>query len=187
MKNKGTEISLVLITVLSLFVIATAPAGAQPQVNISIGSTILPEGGTATVPIMITEATNELSAAQLNLLYDPTVVEVTVVEDSSAFDHFYSYSPAAGEVRMLVFQDNVSVYAPTTFTELSVHAVGAPGDSTLLDIDGDVYMGTGSPYPDVAGDGQVSITAKVPVFNTFGMIALIGLLAVVLAVKVRKR
>jgi hypothetical protein len=186
MKNKGVEIGAVLIAALSVVLIVTIPAGALPQTVITINSTTLPQGGTAIIPIRIAEATNELSAAQLNLLYDPTVVQITVVDDSSAFDYFFDNS-TAGEVKMLGFQGGDSLHAATTFAELRVTAVGHPGDHTALDIEGVVFMGTGSPYPEVVGNGSVSLIGRVPTYNVFGMIALVALLAIVLAVTVRKR
>ena len=178
---------MVLIMVLSVILIVALPAGALPQAVISIDSTTLPQGGTAIIPIRVTEATNELSAAQLSLLYDPTVVQITVVEDSSAFDYFYDNSTTPGEVKMLGFQGGASLHAVTTLAELRVDAVGHPGDHTALDIEGVVFMGTGSPYPEVVGNGSVSLIGRVPAYNVFGMIALVVLLAIVLAVTVRKR
>lgn len=189
MKNKGAEVSLVLVTVLSLLVIATIPAGAQlPRATVSIGNITLPQGATATIPIMIDEASNDVSSAQINLTYDPTVVQVTAVGGSS-FD-FFNHSIVNGKVRMIGFQWSPSLTAPTKFADVTVKAIGNPGDCTPLNLEGMVYMGTGSPYPEVEmNNGSVCIIAPVPVpaYNIFGMMALIGLLAIILAIKVRRR
>lgn len=190
MKNKRTGVSLVLVTVLSLLALAIAatPAGAQiPTATVSIDHITLPQGATATLPIIITGAPHNLSGARMNLTYDPAVVQVTAVGGSS-FDAFY-YNIVDGKVRMIGYQTGASsVTAPATFAEVTVQAIGNPGDYTPLNLENaEVFYGTGSPYLVETNNGSVSIVAAVPVYNTFGMIALIGLLAILLLVKVRKR
>ena len=194
MKNKRIGVSLVLVTALSLLVIATAtPASAGLTVTVSIipDDITLPYQNSATLSIMITDVPeNNVSAAIINLTYDPTVVQVIDVGNSD-FDSF-DYNPLNGKVRMIGYQEGVeNLQAPIKFADVTVKAIGNPGDCTPLDLEiieiTGPEMGTGSPYVAETNNGSVCILATVPVYNTFGMIALIGLLALVLAVAVRKR
>ena len=189
MKNKGIEVSLVLVTALSLLVIATLPACAQPpaSANVSIGDITLAPRATATLPIMIDEAAMNISAAQINLTYNSTVVQVTAVVGNPQWDDF-SYSIADGKVRMAGYSVGPELTAPVKFADVTVKAVGNPGDYTHLNLEGEVFpWGHGTPYILYVSNGSVLITAAVPVYNVFGMIALISLLAIVLAVTVRRR
>ena len=182
---------MVLVTALSLLVIAMAiPTSAQQlTATVSIDDITLPHQNSATLPIMITDfPENNVSTAQINLTYDSTVVQVTAVGGSD-FDYF-NHSIVDGKVIMLGYQeDGENLQAPIKFADVTVKAIGNPGDCTPLNLDVSyVKMGTGSSYHEyVINNGSVCIFAAVPVYNTFGMIALIGLLALVLAVAVRKR
>jgi hypothetical protein len=190
MKNKRIEVSLVLVTALSLLVIATLPACAQPpaSANVSIGDITLAPGATATLPIMIDEAAMNISAAQINLTYDPTVVQVTAVVGNPQWDDFFCNDTIDGERRMTGYRWGSELTPPVKFADVTVKAIGNPGDYTPLDLEGEVFpWGHGTPYILYVSNGSVLITAAVPVYNVFGMIALIGLLAIVLAVTVRRR
>lgn len=202
MKNKGTEVSLVLVGLiaLALSAIAATPVSAQLNATVSIGNISLAPGSTGTLPINITDAPNNVSSAQVDLTYDPTVVTVVGVGNSDfksdTYGAFISNTNEPGKVRMIGYQygdptdsTTTSLATPITFAEVTVKAVGSPGDNTSLHLESDlpVLMGTGSPYEVGNEDGWASIIGAVPVYNTFGMIALIGLLAIVLAVTVRRR
>lgn len=191
MKKTRTEVSLVLIglTALALLVTAAIPVGAQLSANVSIGDITLPQGATATIPIMINEAPNNIASAEINLTYDPTVVQVTAVVDNPQWDFFDCNDTIEGERRMIGAQWwSPSLTAPVKFADVTVKAIGNPGDCTPLNLEGMVYMGTGSPYHEVEmNNGSVCIVAAVPAYNIFGIITLIGLLAIILAVKVKRR
>lgn len=179
---------MVLVTALSLLVIATAiPAGAQElyEATVAIDNITLPQRSTATIPIMITDATSNLSGADINLTYDPTVVQVIDVGNSDFAG--FEYNIVNGKVIMAGYGTE-DLQVPIKFADVTVKAIGNPGDCTPLNLEGVVYMPSGSPYHVMEfNNGSVCIVAAVPVFNTFGMIALIGLLALVLLVAVRKR
>ena len=196
MKNKETRVSLVLIGLMawSLLVIATLPVYAQPPpppANVSIGNIILPQGATATIPIMITEASENVSGAVINLTYDPTVVQVTAVVGKPPWDLFLCNDTIEGERRMIGGQLwSPALTAPTKFADVTIKAIGNPGDYTPLNLEvSDISWGTGSPYDEKnVSNGSVSIIgARVPEYNIFGLSALIGLLAIILAVKVKRR
>ena len=193
MKNNKMGVSLILVTALALLVIATGSASAQLTATVSIDEATLNPLQTAKISINITDVPeNNVSAALMNMTYDPSVVEIIAV-DGSDFDIFDNNNSGSGELRMIGFQMyEENLQSPIKFADVTVKAVGNPGDYSLLHLEGEVaaevHMGSGSLYHEVLGDdGLVSILGSVPAFNTFGLIALIGLLAIVLAVKVRKR
>lgn len=186
MKNKGAEVSLVLVTALFLLAIVIIPAGAQPNAMVSIGDITLAQGATATLPIMIDAAPDNVSGAQMNLTYDPTVVQVTAV-GGSEFSNFLCNNLTDG-VRRMIGYGTENLTTPIKFADITIKAIGNPGDHTPLNLEDVVItMEHGTPYVLEINNGSVSIIGVVPVYNTFGMIALIGLLAIVLAMKVRKR
>lgn len=197
MKNKETGVSLVLVGLmaLSLLVIATPPVYAQPPpppANVSIGHIVLQQGATATIPIMITEAPKNVSGAVINLTYDPTVVQVTAVVGSPPWDSFLCNDTIDGERGMIGFQiGSPDLTAPTKFADITLKAIGNPGDYTPLNLEvaeNGISPGHGTPYIIYVSNGSVSIIgAQVPEYNIFGLSALIGLLAIILAVKVKRR
>ena len=180
-----------LLIALSLAVLAAAPTGGEvPSVSMSIEVPPIPEGGTATIPIMITQATNGLSSAYVVLTYDPSIVKVLAV-GNSAFQNFYSYidEPNA-TVRMLGFQTNYSLIVPPPqqFATVAVQAIGAPGAEVTLTLEGATFMGTGSPYGEAwYNSSSNSIVPRVPALNPCGLIALITALALLLVVTTRRR
>lgn len=180
---------MVLVTALSLLVIATMPASAQIiNVTVSIDNITLAPQATAIIPITITEADKNVSSAQINLIYDPAVVQIIDVGGNPQWDNF-DYNIINGEVKMIGYQDfTPSLVPPTKFADVTIKAIGDPGDCTPLNLELEAIMSHGSLFHNqVPNNGSVCIVVGVPVYNTFGMIALIGLLAIVLAVAVRKR
>ena len=180
-----------LLTVLSVAVLAAVPAGGQaPSVSMSIEVPPIPEGGTATIPIMITQATNGLSSAYVELTYDPSIVQVLAVGDS-AFDNFFeNIDEANATVRMLGFQTNYSLIVPPPqqFATVAVQAIGDPGAEVTLTLEGATFMGTGSPYGEAwYNSSSNSIVPRVPALNPCGLVALISALALLLVVTTRRR
>ena len=179
---------MVLVTALSLLVIATMPASAQIiNVTVSIDNITLAPQATAIIPITITEADKNVSSAQINLTYDPAVVQIIDVGNSD-FDNF-DHNIINGEVKMAGYQgSSPSLVPPIKFANVTIKAIGNPGDCTPLNLELGAIMSHGSSFHNqLPNNGSVCIVVGVPVYNTFGMIALIGLLAIVLAVAVRKR
>jgi uncharacterized protein (UPF0333 family) len=203
MRNRRAGVSLSLVLLLALLVVAVIPAGAAIlRVNVSADNIVLPQGQTAVISIMITDApNNNISAARINLTYKSNVVEVVSVGNSD-FDNdygffFYNTTPTNGTVRMIGIQygnssdpdppDNLAT--PVLFAEVTVKAIGNKGDYTPLNLEiADINMGSGSEYHEVLlNNGSITIPSGVPALNVYGMIALIGLLAMVLAIGARRR
>jgi hypothetical protein len=189
MKERSLERRLVLIIAVALLVIAaTIPASAQLSVTISIGDATLPPQGITTLPIMITDVppSFNVSTAHINLTYDSTVVEILGVGNSD-FDEFDS-NPLNGKVRMIGYQNlSPSLPGPITFAQVTFRAIGNPGDYTPLNLEGDVIRPSGGPYDLNLNNGSITIVEGVPAYNSIGVLTLIGMLALVLAVTVRRR
>jgi hypothetical protein len=109
---------------------------------------------------------------------------------------FSNTTTTPGKVRMIGIQYGNSsdpttenLATPVKFAEVTVKAIGYPGDYTPLNLEiDDLNMGSGSEYHELRqNNGSVTIPPGVPVLNVYGISALIGLLAIVLAVAVRKR
>lgn len=103
------------------------------------------------------------SAALINLTYDPTVVQILTVWGSD-FDYF-NYTLADGKVRMIRTQDGAAnLQPPITFAEVTVKAIGNPGDCKPLNLEGYVVQGHGTIYPEHEFiNGSVCIITGVPV------------------------
>jgi hypothetical protein len=190
MKERRLERRLVWIMAVALLVIAaTIPASAQLSVTISIGDAILPPQGITTLPIMITDVPpNNVSTALINLTYNSTVVEILGV-GSSDFNEFDYTDSLNGKVRMIGWQNlsPPSLPGPITFAQVTFRAIGNPGDCTPLNLEGDVGRPTGGPYVLNFSNGSITIVEGVPAYNSIGALTLIGMLALVLAIAVRKR
>ena len=183
MKKKG----LVLAGLMALCVLAMAgiPAYAQQDITVSIGNVSLPPQAYATLPIMITnETTQKVSSAEINLTYDPNVVQITGVEGNELFDIFTS-NITDGTVSM-VGTNWTFLTTPIKFADVTIKAVGNPGDYSPLNFTtvklSDEMGGWIEP---TRSNGSVSITAvAVPAFNIYGLSVLIGLLAIIMGISI---
>lgn len=187
MKKKG--LVLAGLMALSLLVIAAIPAYAQQDITVSIGNVSLPPHASATIPIMITNDTAQnVGSARINLTYDPSVVQVTGVEGYEFFDIFTS-NIIDGTVSM-VGMNWTSLTTSIKFADVTVKAVGNPGDYSPLNLTIiELKDESGTPiYPREVNNGSVSITAvAVPVYNIYGLSALIGLLAIIMGISIRAK
>lgn len=191
-KNGGVKVKLALtcLVTLSLLVITAIPAHAQPAITVSIiPSTVsLPQGTSTNILIMMTNDTSQsVSSALINLTYDSSVVEVISAGDSD-FDVFVP-NIVDGKVRMIGFQMGASLTTNITFANITIKAIGNPGDYTELTLEDDVFMGTGSPITLCELiDGSVTIPpVPVPVCNIYGLSVLIGLLAMITMISIREK
>jgi len=187
MEKKGMVLAGLMA--ISLLVIAAIPAYAQQDITVSIGNVSLAPQASTTIPIMITKDTAQnVGSARINLTYDPTVVQVTSVEGNEFFDVFES-NIIDGTVSM-TGMNSTFLTTPIKFADVTVKAVGNVGDYSPLNLTiNELRDEYGSEmYPREVSNGSVSITAvAVPVYNTFGMVALIGLLAIIMGISIRAK
>ena len=187
MEKKGMVLAGLMA--ISLLVIAAIPAYAQQDIMVSIGNASLAPQASTTIPIMITKDTAQnVGSARINLTYDPTVVQVTSVEGNEFFDIFAS-NIIDGTVSM-TGMNFTFLTTPIKFADVTVKAVGNPGDYTPLNLTiNELRDEYGSEmYPREVSNGSVSITAvAVPVYNIYGLSALIGLLAIIMGISIRAK
>lgn len=192
MKNKGAKIGVELalagLVGLFLLVVAATPAACVQSVTIvSIGDIALQETELTTIPIMITKDTaQKVSSARINLSYDSSVVQVIAV-GGTEFDNFY-YNIVDGKVRMIAYQVTPALTTPIKFADVTLKGIGKPGDCSPLGLEIiELNMATGPSqiYPREVSNGSVCLTVNVPEYNIFGLSALVGLLAIILAISVR--
>ena len=185
--KKRTEVSVLVMVASFLALMAISmPVSAQIQnATVTIGDIILAPQTSATIPITITEATTWFCSADINLTYDKTVVQVTAVGDGD-FDNVTS-NITDGRVIMVVWGDD-NLLAPATVATITLKAIGDPGECSPLILEGSVSQNHGTGFHNTwFNNGSVCIIQGVPVFNTTGMVALVGLLALVLVVTIRRR
>lgn len=196
MKNTGAKIGvgLALAGLVSLFllVVTAAPAYAQQNTTVSIDDISLQQGASTTIPIMITKDTaQKVSSALINLTYDSSVVEV-ISAGNSEFDEF-TPNIVDGKVRMIGYQVTPALTTDIKFADVTIKAIGNPGDYTPLNLEiVELKMKTGpSPiWPREVSNGSVTLTAPpvpVPEYNIFGLSALVGLLAIILGISIRAK
>ncbi len=187
MKNKGFVCAGLMA--LSLLVMTAMPACAQQGITVSIGNVSLPPQASTTIPIMITsETAQNVGSARINLTYDPGVVQVTGVEGNESFD-FFASNIIDGTVSM-AGMNWTYLTTPIKFADVTVKAVGNPGDYTPLNLTiNELKDEVGRPiYPREESNGSVSITAlAVPAYNIYGLSVLIGLLAIIMGLTIRAK
>jgi hypothetical protein len=189
MRSRIAAGSLVLaLTSIILASLVMPTLASMPHSTIIIDDLLIPQGGSATVSITITEATNNVSSAYLELTYDTTVVVLMNVTNSD-FENFFWNEPTPGQVKMLGFQGSSgSLTVPVKVADLTFQGVGGAGANTSLTLEGCSYMGTGSPYGNITlSSGSGYIVEGAPVFNTVGMVTLVGLFALVLVATARRK
>ena len=185
-KDGKRRVAVVGLMALALLVLTATTANCGSPVIVSIGNIPdLPQGTEATIPVKITNSVQPVSSARISLLYDPTVVEITKVEGGD-FDELI-FNPDGGEAQIIGYQFGGSLYTPITFADVTVRAIGNPGETTPLNIKiHEINMGTGSPiYPRSVSNGSVTITAPppaVPEFNIVGVSVLTGILSLFLVI-----
>jgi hypothetical protein len=100
-----------------------------------------------------------------------------------------------GKVIMSAFDSGGANFeAPAIVAYITLKAIGNPGECSPLILEnnnlrglGGVRQNTGSPFDMTYNNGSVCIIAGVPVYNTTGMVALVGLLALIPVVTLRRR
>ena len=178
--------------VLSLLVLTAIPAYAQ-QATVSIENVSLAPQASTTIPIVITNDTAQnVGSANITLTYDKNVVIVTNVGGSdfgSDPNFMFAIDNVNGTVRMVAWS-TTPLTTPIKFADVTVKAVGNPGDYSPLNLTvyelRDEINGWIDP---TVNNGSVSIIAPAPVpeYNIYGLSALIGLLAIIMGISIRAK
>jgi len=171
-----------------MLAMAGIPVYAQQDITVSIENVSLPPQAYATLPIMITnETAQNVNSADITLTYDKNIVIVTNVggSDFGSEPYFmFAIDNPNGTVRMVAWS-TTPLTTPVKFADVTVKAVGNPGDYSPLNLTinelRDEYEAI---YPREASNGSVTIIAPVPEYNIYGLSVLIGLLAIIMGISI---
>jgi hypothetical protein len=111
-----------------------SPSPAPGIITVRIDDLAVASGEVMTATIRLEGIGAEgLSSAQLNLTYDPKIVEVLSANaETSEFNEFM-VNIESGTVRMIGFQSGAEgLTGDVTFSQLQLKAVGKPGEQTAL-------------------------------------------------------
>jgi len=117
--------------------IAPSPTPAPPveAVEVTIGNIYVCAGETATSLIMIKNVSSPgVSAVTINLTYDPSVLKISAVGNSS-FDAAVFNINNSGFVKIVAFQTGESgIVGDVSVADIKFKAVGKAGDFSILNI-----------------------------------------------------
>ena len=172
----------------------TAIPGSAAQSNvISIGDAVLDPGNSTTIPIMIYNAT-DVAGVELNLRYDPDVVNVIGAEQGDFTSWFALDDSNAGDgwVKITTYVKGGNLSGDLIVANVMLEAIGSPGDSSPLNLEViDLADQYGYSKEFVTDDRIFSIPemapAPVPALTPFGTLVVIGLMCAISATAVRKK
>jgi hypothetical protein len=131
--------------------------------TVSIGSGSAEANDTATIALMINvsivDAPSGLGNATINLTYNPNVVNVTSVKNSS-FDSFvYNTNNSSGLTRIVAYQTGATgLIGNIKFADIEFKAVGERGDVSPLNLEViELRDNNGGPIPHVVKNGSFII------------------------------
>lgn len=165
MKNVK-RISTTLIILSALLLVFVLPVSAE---TVSVGSTTVAPGGTATVAIQVTGITTptggagDISAATVKLTFNPAVVTVQSVTTGDLNPPVKSINNIAGTVIIATFSNNGITTAPVTlanvvFQGVSTAPIGATSPLTLTVTT--LSDSNGVPHPATVTSGVVTIAGS---------------------------
>ncbi len=122
-------LALLFVLLFVFLVSATTAAGAV----ISIPSAELKVGESRTLTILLADTTEEISCATITVSYDPAILKVTAVQNSTFDKLVYSTDTAQGKTTIVLYQIGASGLTGTiALAELTFEAVKAGSSSMQL-------------------------------------------------------
>jgi len=161
--KKAKTISLNVGIALALFAVFLVPAASATTV--SIGSTIVGEGETGVVSLMVNDVT-DLGGVHVNLTYDASVVNVTALTNSDFDSKPNLYKRGHGWVLLEGGQYVSGLSGSVKLCDVTLEAVGKAGESSYLnltdiDIETFTYPPTDIPIDEVI-NGTFTIKPVTP-------------------------
>lgn len=157
--HKYIQVAILLVIMVSI---------AQAGDVISISDVALDPGDTATIPIMIYDATG-VAAVGVNLSYDPRVVNITDVHqgDFTRYFGFDNRHVADGWVRINTFTTCKNLRGDLKVAYVTIEAIGGGGDASPLNIEIlSIAHPNGTNIPGTARNGTFSILAPATASTT---------------------
>ena len=144
-----------LIILVFVFLTAATAAGAV----ISIPSSELKVGERVTLPIVLADTTEEISCATIIVSYDPAILKVTAVQNST-FDKLVNHTDTAqGKTTIVLYQTGAAGLTGTfTLAELTFEALKVGTSSVQLQ-NKTLKSNAGLPVAATVQDGSVTVKA----------------------------
>ena len=144
-----------LIVLVFVFLTAATAAGAV----ISIPSAELKVGERVTLPVVLTDATEEISCATIIVSYDPAILKVTSVQNTTFDKLVYNSDTAQGKTTIVLYQTGAAGLSGTiTVAGLTFEAVKAGSSSLQLQLE-TLKNNAGLPVAATVHDGSVTVKA----------------------------
>jgi len=139
--------------------IATVTSGST---SVSIGSANSTSDSHVTLPIMITNVSEKgVSAARINLTYNPGVVNVIAVENSSFDLIIPNIQNSSGYTLIIAFVLGVEgLTGDVKIADIEFKAVGEGGDVSPLNLEVIELWHTGGPIPHAVKNGSFTILGE---------------------------
>jgi hypothetical protein len=134
MNKKKLPYMLITIVLFAVFAMAISVSAHTQDVIVSIQNVNLDPEGTKTVPILIENVTDFCSGT-IELIYSPGIVEVQSVSPGDYGSPFHKIDNVNGTTRISVMlSDAHGPAGDIRFADLTLKAVGSPGDTSPLDL-----------------------------------------------------
>jgi len=165
MKNTRIKLFAVVISAVTMMlaIISLYTLGATAVTTVSIPDCTVPPGNSIVAPIIIHNVTNVMTA-DVNLSFDPSVVQV-LSADNSDFDMMIpTIDNTNGWIRIGALQmGSGALSGNITIANLTLQAVGSAGSVSPLDFT-NIYLenGTGIEIPAIADNGTFTVEDIIP-------------------------
>jgi len=159
-KKLGGVLAVLALLIITCFM--AAPAYADNGTEVSIPDASADYCNTTTVAISITDVT-DLGAATIRLHYTASVVHVTNVAEGNLGGTFVNTTDNVTGVTNMTWFTTTGMNGTFTFANVTLHAVGSPGDTSPLNLEVITLADTsGSPISYTEDDGTFTIPAPTP-------------------------
>jgi hypothetical protein len=147
------------LALLSLLIFVSLSFATAAGAVISIQSAELKVGESRTLPIVLADTTGEISCATINVSYDPAIVQVTAVQNSTFDKVVYHPDNAQGRTTIVLYQTGAQGLAGTiTLAEVTFEAVKVGSSSLQLQLE-TLKNNAGAPVSATVQYGLVTVNA----------------------------
>ena len=155
--NGRRYLAVFVLLMLTLFVFSNSATAAGAV--ISIQSAELKLGESRMLPIVLTDAADEISCATIIVSYDPAILKVTAVQNTQ-FDKLVYYTDTAqGKTTIVLYQTGAAGRSGTiTPAELTFEAIKAGSSSVQLQLE-TLKNNAGLPVAATVQGGSVTVKA----------------------------
>lgn len=149
------KLSIIFLALVGLFLIGTASAAA---VVVTIPSGTVGAGATATIPVMVSGASN-LGAMDLTVTYDPTILKFVKADlGELSTNGIVEGNEVQSGVVKISFADTKGISGSGTILTVTFNVMGAKGASTILNAGAKAYGLDLKDIPTTAQGGTITVS-----------------------------